>query len=223
MAEQSVGDQLLDRLQRWSLALDSQHELEKMRAEGARKTPESFEGFALADWPLVAAVALVDAVALRCEGSDEGRAQQLCEQLFGMQGARGLFELDEADDRPRPTMAAWASACAAILYVSRDKGVSGLFETAGMWWRQVIDEQAPLTPFMARPEVAALLAIGAFILYGRKLGTGGAGGKKAAEREQQLLAGPEHLGTRLFYRMENVPLPKPINPWPSARRAGKES
>lgn len=172
----------MQRLSEWEAALDSPAKLAVLR-EQTRRTPTLVEG------PLSAAVALVDAVDLRCPGTDDGTAIKLCEEIFEMQARDGFLWPDGRI----------AAGIAAIFYVAHTRRIESLLNSAGGWWRQLIDlmgdEKNGVPP-------RSVQAIYGFVQRG----------------ERATAADPGMIAPRIFYRLENVPLPKPATPYPLAVR-----
>lgn len=217
----------MEYLSAWEGALDSPAELTVLRRAN-RRTPASFKqedvfpdggkggGITANQCCLIGAVALVDAVDLRCPGTDEGKAIQLVESLFELQAANGFMCLGGSrQECLTPSHAQlWEAAMAAVLYVSWRRGVQGLFGVVSAWWRQYLDlcrahlvaaPEGPviLTPGQRgadakHPDLATNSdrdAIYAFVNHGH--------GHKVKDSNQYM------LGTRLFQgHLENVPLPK---------------
>lgn len=152
---------------------------------------------------LMAASAFVDAVLLRCPGTDDGRSMLLVEELFERQAQHGLFRLSEKDGRPplndHPW---WDAAMAAVLYVAHHRNLPGIEAMAAGWWRQVIDE-ATRDENAVHGTHASRLAIVNFVRYGI--------------RDASLAEFPTYTGALLFYLLENIPLPLPARPFPAGR------
>lgn len=147
----------MEYLSTWEEALDSPAELAVLRKVN-RRTPASFkredvfprEDVKLAEkgadltagqCALLAAVALVDAVDLRCPGTDEGKAIQLVESLFELQAVHGFMCLGQSRSEVlSPTQAPlWEAGLAAVLYVAWERKIEGLLGVVSAWWRQYLD------------------------------------------------------------------------------------
>lgn len=141
----------MEYLSAWEEALDSPAELAVLRKVN-RRTPASFKredvfpyekgaDLAAGQCALLAGVALVDAVDLRCPGTDEGKAIQLVESLFELQAVHGFMCLGQGRSEVlSPTQAPlWEAGLAAVLYVAWERKIEGLLGVVSAWWRQYLD------------------------------------------------------------------------------------
>lgn len=147
---------------------------------------------------LLAAVAVLDACFLRCPGTDEGRALTLLGSLFDRQSELGFLDLGDGPDLDTESEPYWDAAMAAILYITRDR-YPGPHQAAAMWWRQMLAYEARKVDRDFPPCSPSRLAILMFLNRGQRTEAGS---------DHPLLTGP-----RLFYKMENTPLPRPSRPW----------
>lgn len=219
-----IPQSLMHRLSLYEAALDSPAQLKVLREE-PRRTPASFAwndlfpgavkspGITANYRALFGAVALVDAVDLRCPGTDEGRSIQLVETLFERQVSRGFME-GEVFSSSHGQL--WDGAFAAILYVAQKRRIEGLRDVAAAWWRQRLDvwqdhvtnDDRILIPCLRGGERgntslslnSSCDLIHQFIHKGHK--------RKLADENRY------NVGPRLFYRMENVELRTPERLYP---------
>ena len=225
---EGIAQSLLHRLSLFTAALDSTAETAALR-EQPRRTPKDFSweelfpgstqspGVTANDRALFAAVALVDAVELRCPGTDEGRAVSLCEDLFERQRRLGFMEGELLTSSHGQL---WDGAMAAILFVAHRRKIQGLSGTAATWWRQRLDlwreHVTPLNTILVpcvrgghlkNPGLACNVSNDAIFAYIEK------------GRSRRIPDGNRYMtGLRLFQAMPDIPLPQPPEPWPLSYR-----
>lgn len=221
---------LLERLSKYEAAIDSPAKLDELRSD-PRRTPASFNfddlfpnapkrfGVTANQLALFAANALVDAVALRCLGTDEGRSLMLVEQLFERQVRWGFMCLSESRREFLTSSHGhlWDAAMAAILFVASRQKLESMVPMIAGWWRQrfdlwdahfVAEPGTILAPCFRggtskKPNLAvneSSNAIYKLINYGQR--------RRFADSNRYM------TGARLWQRMENIPLPRPSYPYP---------
>lgn len=227
-APQGIAQSLLHRLSQFTAALDSTAATAVLR-EQPRRTPKDFTwqelfpnaqkspGVTANYRALFAAVALVDAVELRCPGTDEGRAIALCEDLLERQMRKGFMEGELLTSSHGQL---WDGAMAAILFIANRRKIQGLSGSAACWWRQRLDLWRPhVTPKntllvpcirggrVKNPALASNVCSDAIFQYIER------GKSRHYPDENRYMT-----GIRLFQAMPDIELPKPSEPWPLAHR-----